>query len=140
MDSLKAGVLMSTFDDWNWTEGVKRVTASYCVSLQKIKAFPCIGFQKREALEYKLHPFLAAAFFGNVDVVRVLISEGNANVDFQDKSGNTALHYAIRADYPDIIKLLLEHGADCHQEKHPPMNHAVKCGNKRAVELIFSKL
>ncbi|MBN8827342.1 MAG: ankyrin repeat domain-containing protein [Sphingobacteriia bacterium] len=42
-------------------------------------------------------------------VVEILLNHG-ADVNFVDKNGNTLLHYA--ADSLDIVKLLLEHGAN----------------------------
>lgn len=43
--------------------------------------------------------------------IRHLISH-DANIDVKDESGDTALHHAVRTEKVDIVKLLLEAGAD----------------------------
>ncbi|QKX59347.1 uncharacterized protein TRUGW13939_06481 [Talaromyces rugulosus] len=130
---LKAGVSMSAFED-NTEDAIFIRSHSRCISVEK-----------RRALKRAPHPLLAAAHFGNIDVIRVLLNEGNVDIDFQDYSGNTALHCAIGADHPDMIKLLLEQGArmgNYHKRQgvRSPFVHAAQFGNKRAVELMFNKL
>lgn len=129
----KAGVLMSAFEDC--TEVTLRIRRPSC----------CVSNEKRRALIRCYHPLLVAALFGNVDVIRVLLNEGNANIDFQDGGGKTALHCAIESDRPDVINLLLEQGArmgDYHEKQavEAPFIYAAKLGNENAVELMFNKL
>lgn len=100
------------------------------------------------AVSYKLHPLLAASFFGYIDVIRVLISEGNADVNFQNiyLEPDNALEVASSRNHPDIIKLLLEQGAtieniDCRLiTTKSPIVKAAQCDNKAALEFIFSEL
>lgn len=129
----KAGVLMSAFEDY--TDDVHLVR----------RHSRCSVVEKRDALTRNFHPLLAAAYFGNIDVTRVLLNEGNANVDFRDRLCKTALHCAIEADHPDMIKLLVEKGAKMEAfnkvaEVKAPFVHAAKFGNKNAVELMFDEL
>lgn len=130
---LKAGISMSAFEDY--TEDINLIRdTSYCLSAEK-----------RYAVTSELHPLLAAAYFGNIDVTRVLLDEGNVNIDFHDECGHTALHYAIETDNPDMMKLLLEQGARIgdHHEKQAvkaPFVHAAEVGNKNAIELMFNTL
>lgn len=52
-----------------------------------------------------------ASFKGFEDCVEILL-EADANPDFIDPSGFTALHYAAQFNHPEVVRLLVEHGAD----------------------------
>jgi ankyrin repeat protein len=131
---LQTGVLMSEFKDYT----------GYCSPYGRHRV-PSVSVEKREALQKKLHPLLAAAFFGYVDVTKILLSEGKANIHFQDDFEKTALHWAVEADHPDVIQVLLERGAGI---KYPrknkitksPFVYAAELGNKYAVELMVNEL
>ena len=49
-----------------------------------------------------------AAWGGNLDTVKVLLSLG-ADPDRKDKSGKTALDYAMREKHSDVVGLLTKH-------------------------------
>jgi ankyrin repeat protein len=68
---LKAGVLMSAFDNYDeWAARIRYLSS-------------CISEEKRlVSKEKSFHPLLAAAVFGNIDVIKVLLDEGSANIDF----------------------------------------------------------
>jgi ankyrin repeat protein len=55
-----------------------------------------------------LHSALAE---GNIGIVKSLLNRG-ANVDESNKFHQTALHVASRNMKPEVIKLLIEYGAD----------------------------
>ena len=55
-------------------------------------------------------PLMIASRKGQVNVVALLIMHG-ANIDRQDKCGNTALHHAVIGDSPDVVHNLLFLGA-----------------------------
>ena len=59
---------------------------------------------------------LCAAAVGHVDVTRVLLAHGADPNEFDERAGGTALHAAIgmkfTEDASDVVKLLLEAGAD----------------------------
>merc|ERR1711974_252900 len=59
-------------------------------------------------LETPLHQ---ATERSNLCAVEYLLAN-NANVDAQNKLGETALHYAVRTKDTDLIKLLLQYDAD----------------------------
>jgi len=52
-----------------------------------------------------------AAFIGNENIVSYLLDEG-ADVNSATQRGETPLHYAARAAKPNIMKLLLDNGAE----------------------------
>uniref|UniRef100_A0A8H7N682 Ankyrin repeat protein n=1 Tax=Bionectria ochroleuca TaxID=29856 RepID=A0A8H7N682_BIOOC len=80
------------------------------------------------------------AEYGNFDVVRKLLDSG-CHVDGDSKvtegsvdNGNveTPLYLAARLGNEDVVKLLLEYGADVHKARlqvHRPMEGAVKSGS-----------
>ena len=48
---------------------------------------------------------------GATGVVKLLLLTGKCKINFQDYSGNTALHYAYNEGDEDMIKLLENNGA-----------------------------
>jgi hypothetical protein len=60
-------------------------------------------------------PLHAAAFSGNLEVVRILIEYGPAHINARDQAGSTPLHWASGGQYSkdgSVLRLLLERGAD----------------------------
>ena len=58
------------------------------------------------------HPIHYAALYSNIEILNILIRFG-ANVNIQNKYGDTPLHFAAsRNTHPQIIKKLLEEGAN----------------------------
>lgn len=56
-------------------------------------------------------PLHLAAYFGNKDVVQVLVEHG-ANVNARNGMGDTPLHRAAFTGRTDVVMLLLQHNAD----------------------------
>ncbi|QKX58103.1 uncharacterized protein TRUGW13939_05224 [Talaromyces rugulosus] len=127
---LKEGVLMTQFNNNTYTW-------SSC-------DYHNLSHAKRNTPTWdpEIHPLLAAVLFGHVEVVRTLLAEGNANVDFENDSGETALIYAINNDRLDVAEILLEQGAnlmvlDENDNKYSPFIYAAKVGNQNALELML---
>lgn len=55
---------------------------------------------------------------GNLDTARRLIEEDGYDVNDQDNAGNTALHEAALNGHLDVVKLLVEHGADVNIQSY----------------------
>src|ERR1700722_3247641 len=55
-----------------------------------------------------------ASQIGQVNIVADLLTQPGINVDSQDSISNnkTALHYACESGHLDIVKLLVDHGAN----------------------------
>ena len=61
----------------------------------------------------------AASQYGRIDIVNKLINMG-AKVDDQDEYGSTPLHYACFKKNIDVIKALLDAGADINKKAMKP--------------------
>ncbi len=75
-----------------------------------------------------------------IETVRLLIS-GGADINAQDDFGCTALHDAVFYDLPDIVKLLLESGANPNirdkESGSTPLDKAISDGYADIVELLL---
>jgi len=64
---------------------------------------------------YRFTPLMRAVDNQHTNAIQVLLLLGKAGVNFKDESDNTALHFAVANQQSDVIKLLLQHGADPSQ-------------------------
>lgn len=79
----------------------------------------------------------------NVEVIKLLLNYG-AEINVQDAAGKTALFWASgRKNYDDIVKLLVENGANptISDKTHTrPLQIAVRKGEKNYVDLMLSTI
>ena len=93
-------------------------------------------------------PLMIAAEEGHINGVTSLVKCG-ANVDLQDRYGNTALHYAaglsvderFSDDLPEIVETLLNLGAShmCNHQGLKPLHQASISGNIAVVEYLIQR-
>ena len=57
-------------------------------------------------------PLIRAAGCGHLEVASILLSDNRLEIDLQDRYGSTALHYACEEGRMEMIKALLDRGAD----------------------------
>src|SRR5215468_11113657 len=81
---------------------------------------------------------MMAAYYANLDVIQLLLSHG-ANVNAVDSDGETALHYAARADSAsvEIVRILLQKGADVNVRDHDGTTALMKVIQKERPELAL---
>jgi ankyrin repeat protein len=86
-------------------------------------------------------PLIYAAWYGRVEVVRVLL-EGGANVEGADAHRQTALHAAAFKGHLDVCRLLLDRGAKVdHLDiwKDTPLHWAAWKGHLSVVKLLVKR-
>ncbi len=88
-------------------------------------------------------PIGLAAFFGQLEVVRLLLDRGaDVNAVSRNNTGYTALTAsATRADLP-VVELLIEHGADVGHRYGPgysPLHAAAAAGGLPVVRALVAK-
>uniref|UniRef100_A0A8D0HRJ2 Protein phosphatase 1 regulatory subunit 16A n=1 Tax=Sphenodon punctatus TaxID=8508 RepID=A0A8D0HRJ2_SPHPU len=82
---------------------------------------------------------LEAASRNDVEEVRQFLQRG-ISPNLYNEDGLTALHQCCIDDYGDIVKLLLEAGAEvnaCDSELWTPLHAAATCGHLHLVELLI---
>lgn len=70
-----------------------------------------VDVNARTATRYAATPLMLAASCGNESIVFFLLQSG-AKIDIQDKRGWTCLFYATYQGHHEVVKMLLENGAD----------------------------
>ena len=77
---------------------------------------------------------------GHENVVAFLIEHG-ADVDLQDKDGDTALYYAASSSLPEIVKTFLNLGAShmCNHQGLTPLHQASISANIAVVEYLIQR-
>ena len=78
-----------------------------------------------------------AAYLGDLQRVEKFI-DGGANLDANDREGQTALHYAAKAGQIPVAKLLIANGADVNAGEWTPLQEAAY-HSKEMVELLLAK-
>src|SRR5262245_42254019 len=82
---------------------------------------------------------LDAVKTGNVDAVRRLVT--NASVNTPEVDGTTALHWAVRADSLELVRMLLRAGADAKLANRygvRPLTLAATNGNAAMIETLLA--
>lgn len=88
------------------------------------------------------NPLYYASSYGLTDVVR-LILESEKNIELDALGGravSTALHVATYRNHIEVVKILLERGADpnlCNESDEPPLYWAAINGNQEMQELLL---
>lgn len=76
-----------------------------------------------------------------LSIIKSLLSEG-ADVNYLTSNGNNALAIASCKGAPEIIKFLIESGADINQNHYDdsfiPLVKAVQCGNLEVIQVLAS--
>lgn len=77
-------------------------------------------------------PLICAVCNEREEMVVILLDDATITVNTQDNDGNTALHWAALLGYPQIAKILIDHGADrtiLNNAGRNPLEEATLYGN-----------
>ena len=118
------------------------------VSCEILSCLIGIGADVNARTNNGVTPLMIAAEEGHINGVTSLVKCG-ANVDLQDKYGNTVLHYAaglsvderFSDDLPEIVETLLNLGAShmCNHQGLKPLHQASISGNIAVVEYLIQR-
>lgn len=93
-----------------WTVGC--IAVSFIISFDVFAALFCL----RSGLKLQVPPMCRAARQGDVVAIRKYLRDG-ASPDTADERGGTALMYAAGKGHMDVVKLLVQAGADIHAQR-----------------------
>ncbi|MBA3954883.1 ankyrin repeat domain-containing protein [Candidatus Dependentiae bacterium] len=85
---------------------------------------------------------IQAAKSGDLACVQALIAHAEVHINATDENTATALHGAARNGHKEVVKLLLEKGADIDTEdenNHTPLHSAAYAGYAEVVKLLLQK-
>uniref|UniRef100_A0A0G4F022 Uncharacterized protein n=1 Tax=Chromera velia CCMP2878 TaxID=1169474 RepID=A0A0G4F022_9ALVE len=88
--------------------------------------------------QYKKSPLMLAVEYGHMTIARMLL-DAAAEVNRQDRDGNTALHYAAKKGDAEMASFLLKRNANVRIENNDnktPIGIADKPGNHALVPLV----
>jgi ankyrin repeat protein len=86
------------------------------------------------------YPLHLAAKNGYMSIVSLLIEKEEADINKEDKQGNTALHIAVLNRQVAIAKLLMQHGAAVNiacKDGWTPLYHATLTNQSKIVRLLI---
>ena len=84
--------------------------------------------------------FKTAVSCGNIQIAKLLIEKTPFKINYLYDWGESALMKAISKQDCEMVKLLIEHGADINLPdtiNHSPLERAVRTGNKDIAELLL---
>jgi ankyrin repeat protein len=87
-------------------------------------------------------PLHLAAFFGKTDAARLLLNKGaDVNTRSTNAMHNMALHAAASGRHPEIVKLLIEHGASANARQNggwTPLHAAALNGDVESARTLIA--
>ena len=99
------------------------------------------GFwQTKESLLEEADKLYAYSIIGAADVVRSILSTGMVTVESVDPDDMPPLHVAAQMGHEDVVKLLLDYGAQNKAEIRQgktPLHCAAECGHNKVVQVLI---
>ncbi|KAH0498228.1 hypothetical protein TgHK011_005494 [Trichoderma gracile] len=84
---------------------------------------------------------------GHAEIAKILVEEGKIDIEIKDEDGFTTLYFGCIWGHHDVVRLLLDMGADPHMgikmddppEKWSPLVAAIDDGYEKCVRLLLDK-
>lgn len=92
--------------------------------------------------DFGITSLMQATANNDIDGAKFFAKMNYSEINNQNIGGATALHIASRSNYHEIVKILLDVGADVDvldNEKYSPLMRAASFGNKESMALILQK-
>ncbi len=86
-----------------------------------------------------LTPLMAAAMQGDLEAVREFAG-GVTNINATDRTGRSALQYAVAGQKTDVVQLLLLLTPDLGNQSGDLVADALETGNRDIIDLIFNRV
>ena len=83
-----------------------------------------------------------AAAYGQTDLIKLIVSHDDVDLDIRDKFGETPLHRAVRFRHDDVIALLIQSGATVDavdQKGQTALHRACDMGKATNVQLLLER-
>ena len=128
-------VFMSNSDNF---ESVARELAEAAIG-DIYSPFDWCGYPYYDPNNQKESPLHLAAYFGQKDIVELLIDKG-ADINTKNNNGSTPLHLAARFGQKDVVELLLTKGADFkvqNNDSRTAIRLAKENGHPEVFELLL---
>jgi Ankyrin repeats (3 copies) len=87
----------------------------------------------------KTTPLILSVMWSDYPTVEYFISQEKNSINLTDHKNRTALHWAVKRQVPDIVKLLIENGVNPNLKDNKgrtPLDYAIKQSNKIIIDLI----
>ncbi|MCB1044518.1 MAG: ankyrin repeat domain-containing protein [Acidobacteria bacterium] len=95
----------------------------------------------KKLMPYSDEAFVLAIMRGDKDQVHVFL-EGTINPNAKNRFGDTALHWAVYSDLPDLTRTLLQRGADPNisgTDHKTPIFWTARAGNAKLTKLLLDR-
>ena len=112
--------------------------ASYLISRGIVSGFKNKDEENEFIKNYKRYPIIIASQYGNLEIVKLLISY-HTNLELKDEKETTALIRASQNGHLDIIKELVNNDADIETHQGAILQRAAENGYKEVIEYFLKK-
>lgn len=74
---------------------------------------------------------------GDLDILKLLVEDLQADVNFQDETGQTALHYAVSCSHEEICKYLIGKGANIKIQDEDGVTALEMCSDEKLKNIFI---
>lgn len=76
---------------------------------------------------------------GDLDILKFLIEDRSADINFQDHTGQTALHYAVSCSHEEICQYLINKGATINIQDEDGTTALEMCSDDKLKSILLSR-
>ena len=116
------------------------LVASISGELTTVKMLVKAGADVRATDDERNTCLILAAYFGHTDTVRYLVTLPEVDLNHQESTNCTALHFAVQEKHADVVEVLIDAGADIetkNDEGRSPLLVASISGELTTVKMLI---